>query len=98
MSKHTEDCCHQAFRILQVGFIVLPIVFGLDIFSGLLLSNWSIYLSPFMLNILNDHSQGFMKVVVLIEIIAGLGVIFKPRLFAYIVSLWLLRKNKNLLM
>ena len=98
MSKYTGGYCRQAFRILQVGFVILPIAFGLDKFSNLLLSNWSMYLSPFMLNILSNHDQGFMKVVGVIEIIAGLGVIFKPRLFACIISLWLLCIIINLLM
>jgi len=33
-----------------------------------------------------------------VEIIAGLGILFKPRLFAYVVSAWLLLIVLNLLM
>jgi hypothetical protein len=33
-----------------------------------------------------------------IEIVAGLGVFFKPRIFAYVVSAWLLLIIANLLM
>lgn len=39
-----------------------------------------------------------MFVVGVIEIIAGLGVAFKPRIFAYVVSAWLLLIVVNLLM
>jgi hypothetical protein len=39
-----------------------------------------------------------MLVVGVIEIVAGLGVAFKPRLFAYVVSAWLLLIVVNLLM
>ena len=39
-----------------------------------------------------------MLVAGVIEFIAGLGVLFKPKLFAYIVSAWLLMIVVNLLM
>jgi hypothetical protein len=39
-----------------------------------------------------------MFAVGVIEIIAGLGVFFKPRVFAYVVSAWLLLIVVNLLM
>ena len=39
-----------------------------------------------------------MLVVGVIEIVAGLGVAFMPRIFAYVVSLWLLLIVVNLLM
>jgi hypothetical protein len=39
-----------------------------------------------------------MLAVGVIEIVAGLGVWFKPRLFAYVVAAWLLLIIANLLM
>jgi hypothetical protein len=39
-----------------------------------------------------------MMVVGIIEIVAGLGVAFKPKVFAYVVSAWLLLIIVNLLM
>jgi len=39
-----------------------------------------------------------MLAVGVIEIVAGLGVAFKPRIFAYVVSAWLLLIVANLLM
>lgn len=39
-----------------------------------------------------------MKVVGVIEIIAGLGVWFKPKVFAYVVMLWLIAIIVNLLL
>jgi hypothetical protein len=39
-----------------------------------------------------------MLAVGVIEIVAGLGVAFKPRIFAYVVSAWLLLIVVNLLM
>lgn len=45
-----------------------------------------------------DLAQELMLAVGVIEIVAGLGVWFKPRIFAYVVSAWLLLIVVNLLM
>jgi hypothetical protein len=97
MSKTMRDSGFQAFRILQVAFAVAPIVAGLDKFFNLLV-DWSTYLSPLTLRVINYHAEGFMMCVGVIEIIAGIGVIFKPRIFAYIVALWLVGIIINLLL
>lgn len=85
---------YQAYRILQFAFIVAPIVAGLDKFYNFL-TNWEQYLSsPF--NVFgNAHTT--MMVVGVIEIIAGIGVWLKPKIFAYIIVLWLLGIIINLL-
>ncbi len=96
MFKLPKDEGYQAFRILQFTFIVAPIVAGLDKFFYFL-TNWSSYLSPIVSRIFNHHDQGFMMFAGVIEIIAGIGVIFKPKIFAYIIFLWLLGIIINLL-
>lgn len=85
--KGITDPGYQAFRILQVAFVIAPIIAGLDKFF-LFLTDWSQYLSPLALDIFNAPRQ-FMMAVGVIEILAGIGVIFKPKIFAYIISLWL---------
>jgi uncharacterized membrane protein HdeD (DUF308 family) len=97
MSKLFEDTDYQAFRILQITFIIAPVVAGLDKFFNLL-TNWSHYIAPFVSNILHHHDQGFMMFVGCIEVIAGIGVYFRPKIFAYVVSLWLLGIIFNLLL
>ena len=88
---------HQAYQILRLGFIVAPIVAGLDKFFHLLV-NWDQYLPPFVNNLTGGHGHELMLVVGVIEIAAGLGVWFKPKVFAYVVSAWLLLIVVNLLM
>lgn len=95
--KITKDPCFNAFRILQFTFIVAPLVAGLDKFFNLL-TNWSKYISLFVLRIVNFHDQEFMMVVGVIEIIAAIGIFFKPRIFAYVITLWLLGIIINLLL
>ena len=97
MPKETRDQGYQAFRILQVAFVIAPILAGLDKFLYLF-TNWSHYLSPFVLQMVSGHARAFMVVVGLVEIIAGIGVIYKPKIFAYVVSLWLLAIIANLLL
>lgn len=97
MNNIKQDPSYQAFRILQVAFIVAPILAGLDKFFYLL-TNWSQYIAPLALNIINYHDRAFMMVVGVIEVIAGIGVIFKPKVFAYIIAAWILCIIINLLM
>jgi hypothetical protein len=88
---------YQAYQILHVGFTVAPIVAGLDKFFHLLV-NWDQYLPGFANNLVGGHGHELMMAVGVIEIIAGLGVAFKPKIFAYVVAAWLLLIIVNLLM
>lgn len=93
----TSDPGYQAFLILRFGFTVAPILAGLDKFLHIL-TDWDKYLPPVVNNMLGGHGHQFMMVVGVIEIIAGIGVALKPRIFAYVVALWLIIIIINLLM
>lgn len=88
---------YQAYQILHLGFTVAPIVAGLDKFFNLLV-NWEQYLPPLANKLVGGHGHELMMVVGIIEIIAGIGVFLKPKVFAYVVSAWLLLIIVNLLM
>ena len=96
-SADASSPAYQAYQILHVGFVVAPIVAGLDKFFNLLV-NWEQYLPSFVNKLLGGHGHELMLVAGVIEIFAGLGVLFKPRVFAYVVSAWLLMIVVNLLM
>jgi len=87
----------QAYQILHLGFTIAPILAGLDKFFSLLV-NWDQYLPPFVNNLTGGHGHELMYAVGVIEVVAGLGVWFKPKIFAYVVSAWLLLIIVNLLM
>jgi hypothetical protein len=93
----TYSPSRQAYQILHLGFTVAPVLAGLDKFFGLLV-NWDQYLPPFVNNLTGGHGHELMLAVGVIEIVAGLGVWFKPKIFAYVVSAWLLLIIVNLLM
>ncbi len=94
-----KDCCrkpsYQAYQILHFAFAILPILVGLDKFFNVM-TVWSQYLSPHFNFFGNPVTT--MMVVGAIEIIVGLGIWFKPRIFAYILAFWLLGIIINLLL
>jgi uncharacterized membrane protein YphA (DoxX/SURF4 family) len=96
-TESTATPGYQAYMILRTAFTVAPIVAGLDKFFNLLV-NWEQYLPGFVKNLTGGHGHELMLAVGVIEIVAGLGVAFKPRLFAYVVSAWLLLIVVNLLL
>ena len=88
---------YQAFRILQIGFIAAPILAGLDKFLHLLV-NWDQYLPSVVTRISPIGGHNLMLIVGVIEIVAGIGVALKPRIFAYVVAAWLALIIANLLL
>ena len=88
---------YQAFRILQLGFVAAPILAGLDKFFHLLV-NWDQYVPGFVAQLSPIGVHELMFAVGVIEIVAGVGVAWKPRIFAYVVAAWLLVIIANLLL
>lgn len=86
---------HQAYQILHFGFTVAPILAGLDKFFNLL-TNWEQYLAPVVSHVVPAHT--FMMIVGVIEIAAGLLVLFKPRFGGYLVAVWMWGIILNLLL
>jgi uncharacterized membrane protein YphA (DoxX/SURF4 family) len=94
-SSHVGEPALQAYWILRIGYAVLPIVAGADKFFHML-TDWDRYLAPWAAKLVGDGHQ-FMLFVGVVEIIAGIGVAFVPRIFAYVVAAWLLGIVINLL-
>ena len=88
---------YQAFRILQVAFVAAPVLAGLDKFFHLLV-NWDQYLPAVIARLSPIGGHNLMLGVGVIEIVAGLGVAWKPRIFAYVVAAWLIVIIINLLL
>jgi len=96
IESESVDYARQAYQILRFAFVVAPIAAGADKFLHLLV-NWDQYLAPMVSRLLGGHGHEFMLAVGVIEIAAGLGVALKPRIFAYVVAVWLLGIICNLL-
>jgi hypothetical protein len=82
------DPAFQAFTLLRIGFTVAPILFGIDKFANVMV-NWSMYLAPWINDIVPGSADDFMYVVGVIEIVAGIVVALRPRYGAYLVAAWL---------
>lgn len=85
IKNHTLN---STFNLLKYVFVVVPIVAGADKFTNLL-TNWEQYVNPSIADLLPFSAALFMKIVGLIEIVAGLIVFKKPELGGFIVSAWL---------
>ena len=79
----------QVQNILRLTYGLVPIVAGLDKFTNLL-TTWSDYLSSSMKSMLPFDAMVFMKIVGIIEIVAGIIVLLRPLYGAYIVMAWLI--------
>jgi uncharacterized membrane protein YphA (DoxX/SURF4 family) len=86
---------YQGYSLLYFGYIALPLIAGFDKFTDFLV-NWDQYLAPIVASVV--PAAAFMKVVGVIEIVAGLLVALKPRIGAFIVGCWLLGIVGNLLL
>lgn len=85
-----------AYWVLKVAFVFAPVLAGLDKFFNVL-TDWTQYLAPVFPSMLNVTPQTFMEGVGIIEVVAGIGVLLRPRIFSYIVSFWMLGIILNLL-
>jgi hypothetical protein len=88
---------YQAYQILHVGYIALPVIAGLDKFAYLL-ANWTMYLAPIVPRVTGISPESFMVLVGVLEVCAGVLVAIKPRYGAYVVAAWLTGIIVNLLM
>lgn len=77
-----------SYTLLKYTYGLVPIVAGLDKFTNLL-THWETYLPSSLSAALPFSPFVFMAIIGIIEIIAGLVVLMKPLLGAYIVMAWL---------
>jgi len=92
-----DDPTYQAYLILRVGFVVAPILFGLDKFTNLL-TDWTAYLAPAVDRLVPGSATSTMLAVGIVEIVAGLVVAVRPRVGGYLVAAWLAGIIGNLLL
>ena len=87
----------KAAAILKWTYGLVPIVAGADKFMHIL-TDWDKYLAPAIANMLPVSAGSFMSVVGIIEIIAGILVLVRPKIGSLVVALWLIGIAINLLL
>jgi len=89
LSRLKDDPVAQVFNLLRVGFVVLPILMGLDKFAEVMNDNWPAYLATEFNDIIPGDGQDAMYAVGVVEILAGLIVLVVPRFGGLLVAGWL---------
>ncbi len=89
MLANEDHVVHTVQLTTKWLFGLVPIIAGADKFFNLL-ANWEHYLNPLALRILPLSPVGFMHLVGVVEIVAGIIVFIKPRVGGFIVMAWLL--------
>jgi hypothetical protein len=84
-----RDPAAQAFMLLRIAFTVAPILFGLDKFAEVMISDWPKYLAPEFNDLIPGNGEDAMYIVGGVEIVAGLVVAFSPRFGGLLVAGWL---------
>jgi hypothetical protein len=84
-----KDPAAQAFLLLRIAFTVAPILFGLDKFAEVMISDWPKYLAPEFNDLIPGNGQDAMYIVGAVEIVAGLVVAVAPRFGGLLVAGWL---------
>jgi hypothetical protein len=91
------DPAYQAFWLLRIGFVVAPILFGLDKFLNWLV-DWERYLAPEINDLIPGNAHQAMLAIGVIEIVAGLVTAIRPLFGGYLVAAWLAGIIVNLLL
>jgi hypothetical protein len=92
-----DNPAYQAYLILRTGFVVAPILFGLDKFTNLL-TDWTAYLAPAIDRLVPGSAASAMLAVGVVEVAAGLVVALRPKVGGYLVAAWLAGIIVNLLL
>jgi lysylphosphatidylglycerol synthetase-like protein (DUF2156 family) len=85
----------QTFMKFTYG--IVPIVAGADKFTNIL-ATWEEYLNPMLAGMLPVSAETFMAIVGVIEIVAGIVALIKPRIGALVVCVWLVLIALTLIM
>lgn len=93
----STDRVEKVATILKWTYGLVPIAAGADKFVHLL-TDWDKYLAPIVTDIIPLSSGTFMSIVGIVEILAGILVLVKPKIGSLVVSLWLVGIVINLLL
>jgi uncharacterized membrane protein YphA (DoxX/SURF4 family) len=81
---------------LRIALGLVPIVAGVDKYFNKL-TDWGMYLSPYVTKVIPVSTPAFMHVVGVVEIVAGILVLSRwTKIGAYLVMLWLIGIAINL--
>jgi hypothetical protein len=86
---HEHHVIQSTQTTLRVAYGLVPVVAGFDKFTNFL-TQWEQYLNPAALNIIPVTASAFMRGVGIIEVVAGILTLVRPKIGSPIVAAWLL--------
>ncbi len=88
---------NSAWWALRIGLGMGPFLAGLDKFFNIL-TDWGLYLSPWVIRLLPVSTSVFMRSVGVVEMIVGLAILTRwTRIGAYVAMIWLVCIAGNLI-
>jgi hypothetical protein len=91
------DPGYVAFWLLRVGFVLLPVLVGVDKYFDWMV-DWRQYLWSGVPNTLHISATSFMHIAGVIEIVAGIVVLIAPQVGGALVVAWLAGIVTNLVL
>jgi len=89
LQRVRSDSAYGAFVLLYIGYVVLPLLMGIDKYAKVLTNDWPGYLAPWLVDLLPFSAQTAMYIVGAVEILAAILVAIKPRYASFVVAAWL---------
>ncbi len=87
---------YQAFMALQCGLVAVPLIAGMDKFVNII-ALWSDYLAPEIPLFFGFSVREFLYLVGAIEVVMALGIALWPRIFSWVLMLWMMAIISNLM-
>lgn len=85
------------YRLLQLGLALFPLSTGADKFLHVLV-NWNQYVCAPLARLAGQQLGALMKIAGAFELLIGVGLLLRPRIFGFVLSGYLLLVVLNLLL
>ena len=95
--EHIIQGTKKVQQLLRLTYGFVPIVAGADKFANLL-TNWKEYLNTSITQLLPFGTVTFISIIGIIEIAAGILVLWRPRIGAWVVMGWLIAVALSLIL
>lgn len=83
------DAARQAYIGLWATFVVAPLVFGVDKFTGFITTDWTGFVANWVNNILPGSAAGAVTILGVVEIALAVAVALMPRIGGDLMALYL---------
>src|SRR5205807_8872643 len=87
-SSALANPAYQGYLLVRIGFVVAPLLFGLDKFFNILV-DWDKYLAPVVNDTVPGNAHQAMRGVGVVETVAALVGALRPRFGGCLVAAWL---------